>query len=195
MRKQDVSVFGKDALGGLPIWSYLTLWPYMFVYRCIIITHRLVRRYEPVMTKVVDGYYLSGWTNDYQHYINAGGSNTNIAILDVTCELPRMLFTNDSIDVAYKCVPILDRLAPNTQQLDAAVQWCLDRRAEGRDIIVHCAFGHGRSATCLLGVLLKEGSVSSIDGGEQMLRDMRPHVELCDVQYQALVDWSKVKLK
>lgn len=155
-------------------------------------THRVVRRYEPVASRVSEGYYLSGWADSYSHYTRAGCTNTRIAVLDVTCELPRMLYSDDVLDVEYRCVPVLDRLSPSLPQLEAAVQWCVARRAEGRDVVVHCAFGHGRSATCLIAVLVRAGVYESVEEAENSMRAMRPHVELTDVQYDILTEWLAV---
>lgn len=39
-------------------------------------------------------------------------------------------------------------------QIEQGVQWALAQRAEGRPVLVHCAHGHGRSATVLAAILI-----------------------------------------
>lgn len=49
-----------------------------------------------------------------------------------------------------------DTHAPTAQQIEVGVQWALAQRAAGRPVLVHCAHGHGRSATVLAAILIGE---------------------------------------
>jgi hypothetical protein len=158
------------------------------------------------MTRILPGWYLSGWFNDLQHLRDAGCTSDRIAVLDMTCELPRRVFSSEALQVKYHCVPILDQTAPSPAQLCSAVRWCSEMRAEGMDVVVHCAFGHGRSATALVATLLCMG-VRARDGAlvelgktvgsegacagavadmEAVLQRLRPHVKLTSCQYALL---------
>jgi hypothetical protein len=50
-------------------------------------------------------------------------------------------------------LPALDGTAPSRRLLEA-VAWIEERLARGQRILIHCAAGHGRSATVVAGVLL-----------------------------------------
>lgn len=72
-------------------------------------------------------------------------------MLDVTCELPLQL-----APPAYLNLAVWDTHAPTPAQIDQGVQWAMQQRAAGRPILVHCAHGHGRSATVLGAILIGE---------------------------------------
>ncbi len=51
---------------------------------------------------------------------------------------------------------VLDHLAPDAL-LDEAARWIVARRAEGRGVYIHCAFGRGRSGVLACVALLALG--------------------------------------
>ena len=55
---------------------------------------------------------------------------------------------------AYLNLAVWDTHAPTAQQIETGVQWALAQRAAGRPVLVHCAHGHGRSATVLAAILI-----------------------------------------
>lgn len=57
------------------------------------------------------------------------------------------------------CAPL--GAAPSVEQIQKAVEWCTRERAEGRDVYIHCAHGHGRSATVMSALLIALGEASS----------------------------------
>lgn len=69
------------------------------------------------------------------------------------------------------------------------MQWAAQQRAAGRPILVHCAHGHGRSATVLCAILIAEGRARGVDEAEAMLKAERPRVRLNWRQRQALKQW------
>ena len=52
---------------------------------------------------------------------------------------------------------------------------------------IHCAFGHGRSATIAAAVLVRRGD-ATLDGVERMLRAARPRIGLNAHQRRALAE-------
>ena len=111
-----------------------------------------------------------------------------VAILDLTCELPRRVF-NPALVPAYLCIPTFDRSAPRPADIQRAVEFARAQRRQGHDVVVHCAFGHGRSSITLLACLMAEGIVGSFAEGEAMLRKVRPLVSMSDVQKHLLEAW------
>ena len=53
--------------------------------------------------------------------------------------------------------------APTLHQLDQAVEFCLGEAAEGRPLLIHCAHGHGRSATVMAACFLENSMAGTID--------------------------------
>ena len=78
---------------------------------------------------------------------------------------------------------------PQSHQIEAGVQWALQQRATGRAVLVHCAHGHGRSATVLAAVLIAEGQARGVDDAEGLLKAQRPRVRLNARQRAALKQW------
>lgn len=79
--------------------------------------------------------------------------------------------------------------APTVAQLDAAVQWAEKQAASGRSVLVHCAHGHGRSATVLGAILLAEGHATSVDEAESLMQALRPRIRLNVRQRAGLQAW------
>jgi protein-tyrosine phosphatase len=72
----------------------------------------------------------------------------------------------------YRSLPLLDATAPTEDQLRGAVAWLRESMQSG-PVYVHCALGHGRTATVLLAYLLTAGRVSTIRDGLKLLRSLR----------------------
>jgi hypothetical protein len=125
------------------------------------------------------------------------------AVVDLTAEFvePRDVVSAVSL---YLCLPVLDTSMP---PLDDFV-WLVDQlshyyesrtaspvdeseptaasessassadRLTEQAIYVHCANGHGRSASVVAALLLRQGTVASIEAAEQYMRRHRPTVAL-----------------
>lgn len=105
------------------------------------------------------------------------------AVLDLAAELPEAgpLRTRPG----YRSLPVLDARAPGPDDLASAVDWLIVRSAEG-PVYVHCALGHGRSATVVVAYLMATGRVATIDEGIDRLARLRPGVGLSAVQRDSL---------
>ena len=107
------------------------------------------------------------------------------ALLDCTAELPRRMWDCP----AYLCLPVYDCGAPTVAQLDEAVEWAAEQRAAGREVLVHCANGHGRSATVLAACMLAQGLVQSPEEAESVMQRVRPLVKINSTQGASLSAW------
>lgn len=98
-------------------------------------------------------------------------------VVDLTCEFPEPAAVRTGRQ--YRCLPTLDGFVPDGEALRAlAIEVA---RFDGR-IYIHCAQGHGRSATLAAAVLLERGLASSVDEAEAMMKRVRPGVRLHSVQ-------------
>ncbi len=75
------------------------------------------------------------------------------AILDVTVEFDALGSKILADQINYYNIPIFDRAKPRLSQLNKAVHWIEQQRKEGRNVIIHCALGQGRSVSVLLAYL------------------------------------------
>lgn len=75
------------------------------------------------------------------------------------------------------------------KQIQAAVMWGKRRLEEGMMLFVHCAHGHGRSATVLGAVLIALGEAGTVDEAVKLMQKSRPRVRLNNRQRAALSAW------
>jgi Dual specificity phosphatase, catalytic domain len=69
------------------------------------------------------------------------------AVLNLCWEFPRLSGADRTPNFVMAQVPILDGSPPSDTQFYAAVHQVAQWRAEGRCVLIHCAQGHGRTAT------------------------------------------------
>jgi hypothetical protein len=154
---------------------------------------------EAPFDMVAEGLYLGGWPANV-HLLpgedsGKGATPFKLAVVDVTCELPCRV--RHAVD-AYLPVLVWDSHAPSVDQVQGAVAWALARRETGHSIYVHCAHGHGRSATVVGAILIAMGRARGVDEAVDIMKKARPLVRLNSRQHGALVAWdqrygSKVK--
>jgi protein-tyrosine phosphatase len=107
-----------------------------------------------------------------------------VSIVDLTAELPV-----DPSGVVYRGVPMLDLLAPNVEQIEAAVE-AIGALESQRPTLVHCALGFSRSAAAVAAWLFAAGEAESIDGAIAMIRARRPSIVLNPQYLRALAQWA-----
>ena len=69
------------------------------------------------------------------------------------------------------------------------MEWAAAQRALGREVLVHCANGHGRSATVLAACLLAEGAARAPADAEAAMKAVRPLVKINAAQGASLDMW------
>jgi protein-tyrosine phosphatase len=101
-------------------------------------------------------------------------------VIDLTCELlPPAKVRGER----YRCLPTLDGTAP-----ERVAFWALAKELATVDgpLFIHCAAGHGRSATLAVAVMLERGLARDAATAEAMIQQNRPRVAL-GVEQRALV--------
>ncbi len=77
------------------------------------------------------------------------------------------------------------------QQIDEGVQWALKQHEAGREVLVHCAHGHGRSLVLMIAILVVSGRAGDFLEAYRMVKIARPRVRLNSRQHAALVAWQE----
>jgi protein-tyrosine phosphatase len=157
-------VFGKTSSGRIPLALKILNLPYLaytwFVWHLV----RLLSR-EAAFNKIDDDLVIgrrllaSEAPDGFDHYV------------DLTAEFEEPAPIR--IRPGYRCLPILDASVPTIEELRGAVESSASGRA-----FVHCAQGHGRTGLFALALLLRRGSVQTIEEGMGLLRSLRPAVRL-----------------
>jgi hypothetical protein len=93
-------------------------------------------------------------------------------VIDLTCELipPRAVR-----GARYRCLPTLDGTAPEPESFWALVKELVHVDAP---LFIHCAAGHGRSATLAVAVILERGLAADAAAAEALIKASRPRVAL-----------------
>jgi hypothetical protein len=128
----------------------------------------------PERSEVAPGLSLGGWPRR---------GPSAFAHLDCTAELPR-----SATPLAYRCVPMLDGVGMAPADLRTAVEQVEAWRAEGLPVLVFCAYGHGRSVTVMVALLVRAGLFSDIDPALAHLRTLRPRAHLTPPQRAVLAE-------
>jgi protein-tyrosine phosphatase len=164
---------GKRSDGTLAWWAWLA-WAPLFGYMRLL--HELARSLtdEPVANEVAPGVWVG--RRPRRHELPPG-----IAIVvDLCAELPAGPGVAEGR--RYLAIPTLDATSPTPEQIARAVDAML---AAGGSAFVHCAFGHGRSATVAAALLIRRGD-ATLDDVEHLLQARRPRIGLNAQQRRAL---------
>ncbi|KAK1647460.1 hypothetical protein QYE76_065265 [Lolium multiflorum] len=177
-------ILGKTAAGRFPLWSALLFGPFLVLARNYAKVKRFLRK-ENVFDEIAQGLYLGGWPFLPNHLPPGDPS-----VVDCTCELPRSGFVK--VD-EYICLATWDTRAPSLSQIEFAARWACDKRAQGKPVYVHCAFGHGRSACVMCAILVAMGIAETWKDAENIIRGRRK-IKMNALHRKTLEDWSKTRL-
>ncbi len=147
-------VFLKRADGRLSPWSLVLLAPYHLLTALSLWLSALSR--EPAFHEVAPGVLLG--RRPLAHDVAAIRAAGATSLLDVTSELAEAPALRAAL--TYLCLPVLDTRAPTPAQLGEGAAFIAAQRPRG-PVYVHCAMGHGRSATFAAAYLLTVGEAAS----------------------------------
>jgi hypothetical protein len=169
-------------------WLQPVLWPYKCVAYGLVVLMRAMRGRAVVPTQVINGLWLGMRPFEEEaHMLDANGVH---CIVDLCAEL-------GPIDRLRRApferleLPTMDRCPPSNEDIDRAVRWIAERRAQGRGVYVHCAFGRGRSATLCAAALVYLRVAKDPHEAMVILRRARPSVRVKGDQRRALDVWAR----
>eukprot|EP00123_Amoebidium_parasiticum_P020336 comp4783_c0_seq1/m.920 comp4783_c0_seq1/g.920 ORF comp4783_c0_seq1/g.920 comp4783_c0_seq1/m.920 type:complete len:244 (-) comp4783_c0_seq1:133-864(-) len=189
LRTRSVSCFGKDANGNISFPWRIFWWPWRFLLRIALKVFRgqiKKKGWEEVSS--LDGAWI---------ITSYPGPNADellkyhpLAVIDATADLPRHpIFKN----CPYLNIPSLDGQAPLPEQVEMAAMWAAEKRKEGYIVLVHCAFGIGRSTLLLCAAMVAAGAMGTWEDAYAYIRERRPVVVLNPEYVRALKEWEKVR--
>lgn len=164
-------IFLKTKSGKLPGLSYLLLWPvHLINFVGLALFHRASERQLWVQ---VDENLMLGCRLPEREASDLVSKGI-VMVVDLAAELSE---ANSFRQLAgYRNVSVLDTRTPERERFSALVSSIQLARRRGT-VYVHCALGHGRSATVVAGCLLESGRAISLEEAESFLRALRPGVE------------------
>lgn len=163
-------VFGKREDGTLRGPHFALLLPYHVV-AWLRVRWDAWRHREDAWNEVAPGLFLG-------RIVGAEGlpPGTRV-VVDLTSEFAISAATRSGRD--YHCLPALDTSVPS---YDAFARLARRIAAHPGPVYVHCAAGHGRSATFAAALLIARGRAGDVESAEAMLRAARPTVRLHGAQ-------------
>lgn len=164
---------GKRADGTIAWWGWLA-WLPLFGYMRLL--HELARAWtdEPVANEVAAGVWVGRRPRSDE--LPAGIE----FVVDLCAELPEA--SGVATGRGYLSIPTLDNTSPPPPEIVRVVDALLAARGP---VFIHCAFGHGRSATVAAALLVRRGD-ATLNDVEGKLRAIRPRIGLNDHQRRAL---------
>ncbi|TCW87038.1 serine/threonine protein phosphatase [Burkholderia sp. SRS-46] len=108
-------------------------------------------------------------------------------LVDLTAEMPRWAAADASL--AYVSVPQLDLVAPTPMQLQQAVAALERLHGDGRDVLVCCALGYGRSVLCAAAWLALRRGLTDARDALAAVRAARPRAVWSDESVAVLQQW------
>ena len=108
------------------------------------------------------------------------------AILDVTAEFDGLDWTAYQEDYRYLNIPVLDHTSPTSEQLVLAINWLNQQISEGKNVVVHCALGRGRSVLVVAAYLLAKDPKLNVDDALKQINKIRQTARLNERQLASL---------
>lgn len=109
-------------------------------------------------------------------------------VLDLTSEFPEPAALRGASN--YLCLPVLDHTPPTLDQIREAMNF-LTAHQDSTPVLVHCAFGQGRSALVVASYLLQQGRATNAADAVAQLQRVRPRVNPNSVQRARLEEFAR----
>ena len=167
-------VFGKQADGTLHWLSTWVLFPYLGFSWIIWHIARMIKR-ERAFDTLVDGIVIGRrlLPDEYPSGI--------ASVVDLTCEFPEPKAVRDGR--TYCSLPVLDASVPSNDALEDLVKEIATLR---RDVYVHCAEGHGRTAMVAAALLVCSGEATDPEKAIELVLRKRPKARMNSAQRQTV---------
>jgi len=157
--------FKKDSKGDIPLLNRFIHTPWIWEYRLIVGLDRLLGR-EGV-NEISPGLWLG------RRLLARELPPGLQLVVDLTAESSRIRDLPEGLE--YLCLPTLDGQAPEALAFTQLVETVSDHPGP---VLIHCARGHGRSATVMAAVLMKRGIVDNIEKASALMKSKRKRVHL-----------------
>ncbi|MDO5522930.1 MAG: diacylglycerol kinase family protein [Bacteroidia bacterium] len=173
----------KNQGGRLPFYIKMAIFPVLLgatVFNLVARSKDIV----PPLQKVGDGLWLSRrlvFTD-----LKVLKESPVNAVLDVTAEFDAIETQFLDKEVEYLNIPVMDHHSPRKSQLEMAVRWIDTQRKNGKEVLIHCALGQGRSVTVLLAYLKFLNPQATYQDLIDEVRKIRPNVKPNTRQFASL---------
>ena len=179
--------FKPDGPGLRGLYARIALAPYRWVNWPLLLLFRL--KGERPLDMITPVLGISGRLLSRDRHLLA--DNRIGAVIDVSGELPEssLITRNPAID--YLAVPLPDNSGPDPEDMRRCVAFARRHMDAGVPVLVHCSFGHGRSAAVCAAILLDRGDADTPENAEARMKTARPSVSLSRRQRLSVRRWRQ----
>jgi protein-tyrosine phosphatase len=160
------SVFGKRGDGRLPLGRLVLLLPYVLPAWTSWAAVRLVTS-EPACSEASAGLWIG--RRPVARELPPGVQ----LVVDLTCELWEPRSVRRAVE--YVCEPTLDERFLPEERAAALIQRLAPMSGT---IFIHCAQGHGRSATLAAALMVARGVAADLDDARRQIATVRPRIRI-----------------
>lgn len=167
-------VFGKGSDGKIAWWAMALLMPYLLLTWAI--WHLQIRiGKEDSCNAIAPNIWLGR-----RPFVKDLPDNISL-IVDLTAEFPESQKVIAGRN--YICVPTLDAYVADDKTFRELIEKISSWQG---NIYIHCALGHGRSATVAAATLVAKGLADNVDLAEEIIKKKRPGIEISKAQRRLL---------
>lgn len=174
-------VLGKRQDGTMAWWAVILLLPYLLFVWGLWHLVRMVSR-EDCYNEIAPGVWLGRRALEKEL-----PSGVNL-VVDLTAEFPEPKGVRSNR--VYLCLPTLDDSAPDDEAFGRLVERVITWQ---NGVYIHCASGHGRSATVAAALLIAKEIAEDEQQAETLLKRARPGVQLNKAQRDLLARWRRCR--
>lgn len=175
--RERPAMLGKRQDGRLALWVTALCLPVLVLNYAYWWIGRM-RRAEAPSNEVAPGIHVGGLPGPYEL------PEDTRTIVDLTSEF----YAHPEVrkHAGYRVFPILDDGFPPPREIEAIVTTLLDAPTP---MLIHCAAGHGRSATLAAAVGIARGDFTDPDTAERTMQATRPRIRFKSTQRERLLRW------
>jgi protein-tyrosine phosphatase len=178
--------------GKIPLWSYIVWFPFHFTntfYCGMLHLYRYARDIVPPASEVAPRIWLGG---KYSHLVEPlafKGASSWAAVVDVTVEFSE---TANVKPYDYMQIAAWDGQPPLAAYIEAAcVHTCERLKSSKGPVLVHCAYGVGRSTLVLCALLVKAGVCENTTDAFNLVKSKRRVAHLNAPSRARLDEWER----
>mmetsp|Transcript_33104 Transcript_33104/g.55459 ORF Transcript_33104/g.55459 Transcript_33104/m.55459 type:complete len:260 (-) Transcript_33104:78-857(-) len=180
-------ILGKSSrTGQVPFWSFMIFWSvhawnHTFVQ---LMYRKRKRRGIEAATEVISGWYLGSWFLDE---VEAVGKEPWACVVDLTNEFGERAAVAEE---DYYHLPTWDGQPPDEAMFEDIGKFISARANKSGPVVVHCAFGVGRSTCVLCAALVVAGKFANYADAFEAIKKKRPVARLNHKMRRALRRWQ-----